>query len=102
MCVSVYVYLSASADQGLSQRKGLEETLAACRHEVRTLEEKFGQAAQEIAKGNKINKEDRYSEKAKELRQSKLALLLILNRILNLCWVQCKWSLLALLVRNLR
>lgn len=54
---------AASADQGASQRRSLEESLAACRQEVRSLEEKFGQAVQEIGKGNKIIQEMRTASK---------------------------------------
>lgn len=54
---------AASADQGASQRRSLEDSLAASRQEVRTLEEKFSQAVQEIGKGNKIIQEMRTAAK---------------------------------------
>eukprot|EP00930_Biecheleria_cincta_P046151 TRINITY_DN31830_c0_g1_i1.p1 TRINITY_DN31830_c0_g1~~TRINITY_DN31830_c0_g1_i1.p1 ORF type:complete len:669 (-),score=177.47 TRINITY_DN31830_c0_g1_i1:18-2024(-) len=41
-------------EEAVNQRRMLEESLAACRKQAQTLEEKFALSAQEIAKGNRI------------------------------------------------
>merc|ERR1712125_243246 len=45
---------TAQLEQATAQRKGLEETVAACRQQNQALEEKFALSAQEISKGNQI------------------------------------------------
>eukprot|EP00933_Yihiella_yeosuensis_P030490 TRINITY_DN24135_c0_g1_i1.p1 TRINITY_DN24135_c0_g1~~TRINITY_DN24135_c0_g1_i1.p1 ORF type:complete len:646 (-),score=153.02 TRINITY_DN24135_c0_g1_i1:125-2062(-) len=45
---------AAQIEEAVAQRRILEETLAACRKQAQSLEEKFALSAQEIAKGNRI------------------------------------------------
>lgn len=45
---------ASQLEQGNSQRKNVEESLAMCKQQVSSLEEKFGLTTSEIAKGNQI------------------------------------------------
>mmetsp|Transcript_74720 Transcript_74720/g.207754 ORF Transcript_74720/g.207754 Transcript_74720/m.207754 type:complete len:682 (+) Transcript_74720:159-2204(+) len=45
---------AAQIEQAASQRRALEESLAACKQQAHALEEKFALSAQEITKGNQI------------------------------------------------
>merc|ERR1712135_52255 len=54
---------AALNDTTATQRQGLEESLTTCRQQLSALDNKFAQAAQEIAKGNEIIQSLRTSNK---------------------------------------
>lgn len=68
---------AALNDTTATQRQGLEESLTTCRQQLSALDNKFAQAAQEIAKGNEIIQSLRTSNKQTKaklrLKQTALA-----------------------------